>query len=313
MFESVALDRWTHMPVNSYDKTKLVPMTGNDGEYYKQAAAWAQAFTWWGYVRDVETDGTPKAINFNEFNNTLTDWQASGGSVFYVNGVATIGDPTLAGAGAFSTTESEVHAVFRWGSDEVNAVLQQTDGWLLLKQMMYDFHSAGLIVSAASNTTTAYHGVTAAEFLQFVVELHENPSLPRPVPFVPSWDSTTYHFISKIDAVDNPGGQLPGVPSTSLWNDTTMAPNAPGQVINIYHYETYMRGVGALTTVPNWVAVYSATKGWQRASGSVVYSTNRNWDQNAGLVTAGEDVYLIGYLSDPGDVTTWPPYDGPTS
>lgn len=180
MFESVALDRWTHMNVNSYDKTKLVPMTGNDGEYYKQAATWAQAFTWWGYVRDVNTDGTPKAIDFNEFNNTLTGWQASGGSVFYVNGVATIGDPLLAGAGAFSTTESEVHAVFRWGSDEVNAVLQQTDGWILLKQMMYDFHSAGLIVSAASNTSTTYHGVTAAEFLQFVVSLHSTPGLLRP-------------------------------------------------------------------------------------------------------------------------------------
>jgi hypothetical protein len=136
-------------------------------------------------VRDVETDGTPKAINFNEFNNTLTDWQASGGSVFYVNGVATIGDPTLPGAGAFSTTESEVHAVFRWGSGEVNAVLQQTDGWILLKQMMYDFHSAGLIVSAAANTVDPFHGVTAAEFLQYVVELHENQSLTRPVPFIP--------------------------------------------------------------------------------------------------------------------------------
>jgi hypothetical protein len=313
MFESVALDRWTHMPVNSYDKTKLVPMTGNDGEYYKQAATWAQAFTWWGYVRDVNTDGTPKAIDFNEFNNTLSGWQASGGSVFYVNGVATIGDPTLAGAGAFNTAETEVHAVFRWGSSEVNAVLQQTDGWLLLKQMMYDFHSAGLIVSAASNTSDPFHGVTAAEFLQYVVELHENQSLTRPEVAVPSWDSTTYHFISKVNAADNAGGELLGVPSTSLWNDGTMAPNSPGQVINVYLKSDAMRGVGALTAVPNWVAVYSATKGWQRASGSVAYSTDHPWDQNAGVVTAGEDIYLIGYLSDPGDVTAWPAYDGPTS
>ena len=313
MFESVALDRWTHMNVNAYDKTKLVPMTGNDGEYYKQAATWAQAFTWWGYVRDVNTDGTPKAIDFNEFNNTLSGWQASGGSVFYVNGVATIGDPTLAGAGAFNTAETEVHAVFRWGSSEVNAVLQQTDGWLLLKQMMYDFHSAGLIVSAASNTSDPFHGVTAAEFLQYVVELHENQSLTRPEVAVPSWDSTTYHFISKVNAADNAGGELLGVPSTSLWNDGTMAPNSPGQVINVYLKSDAMRGVGALTDVPNWVAVYSATKGWQRASGSVAYSTDHPWDQNAGVVTAGEDIYLIGYLSDPGDVTAWPAYDGPTS
>jgi len=172
-FESVPLDRWTHM--TSYDKTKLVPMTGNDGVAYTKAAYWALFGSWWGYVGDG---------GFNEFNDTLTGWSASGGSVFnpmQTDGGATVGDPNLAGAGKFAAN-TEVHCVVRWGNDETNSVLALTDGWLKLRQMLYDFHDAGIIVSASANAVDPHHGVTAADFYQYVQDLADGTITSRPQP-----------------------------------------------------------------------------------------------------------------------------------
>jgi hypothetical protein len=170
-FESVPLDRWTHM--TSYDKTKLVPMTGNDGVAYTKATYWALFGSWWGYVGDG---------GFNEFNNTLTGWAASGGSVFnptQTDGGATVGDPNLAGAGKFAAN-TEVHCVVRWGATETNSVLALPDGWLKLRQMLYDFHDAGIIVSASANAVDPHHGVTAQEFYQYVQNLADGTQATRP-------------------------------------------------------------------------------------------------------------------------------------
>ncbi len=170
-FESVPLDRWTHM--SSYDKTKLVPMTGADAVAYESTAYWAFFGSWWGYVGDG---------GFSEFNNTLSGWSSSGGSVFnetQTDGGATVGDPALAGAGKFGAN-TEVHCVVRWGGGETNAVLQLTDGWLKLRQMLYDFNDAGIIVSASANAQNAYHGVTAAEFYGFVKDLADGNITTRP-------------------------------------------------------------------------------------------------------------------------------------
>ena len=211
-FESVPLDRWTHM--TSYDKTKLVPMTGNDGVAYTKAAYWALFGSWWGYVGDG---------GFNEFNNTLTGWAASGGSVFnptQTDGGATVGDPNLAGAGKLAAN-TEVHCVVRWGATETNSVLALTDGWLKLRQMLYDFHDAGIIVSASANATNTYHGVTPTQFYQFVQGLADGTIATRPA--VPSGLQQTLTL--QYDA----SGNYTGATNVGKW---VMAPDSWPFLIN---------------------------------------------------------------------------------
>lgn len=178
-FESVALDRWTHMspPITGpYDASKLVPMQVTpygDSDYYTKAATWAFFGSWWGYVSDG---------GYNEYNGSTSSLSASGGSVWNptnTDGGATVGDPTLTGARVLGN-DTEVHAVFRWGGQEIKDILDLSNGWDIMRQIMYDFDQAGLIVSPSAATSGDYAGVSAADFYGYIMDLY-NGTATRPV------------------------------------------------------------------------------------------------------------------------------------
>ena len=169
MYESCALDRWTHtINGTTYDPYKLVPMTGADAAYYSSASSWALGGSWWGYVGDG---------SLTEFNGTLSGWDNNGGIVFnktQTDGGATIGDPALAGAGKLGTN-TEVHVVWRWKSNEVTSIIEDYS-WTKMKQILYDFRDAGLINSVgASVSGTIVDGnnltVTAQMFYEYIISL----------------------------------------------------------------------------------------------------------------------------------------------
>ena len=193
-FESVALDRWTHMspPITgNYDASKLVPMQATpygDSDYYTKAATWALFGSWWGYVSDG---------GYNEYNGSTAALSVSGGSVWNptnTDGGATIGDPTLTGARVLGD-DTEVHAVFRWGGNEINDILDLTNGWEIMQQIMYDFDQAGLIVSPSASTSGSYNGVSATDFYGYIMALYEGtatrPVILPPAPPVVTINSTT--------------------------------------------------------------------------------------------------------------------------
>lgn len=316
-FESVPLDRWTHM--TSYDKTKLVPMTGNDGVAYTKAAYWALFGSWWGYVGDG---------GFNEFNNTLTGWAASGGSVFnptQTDGGATVGDPNLAGAGKFAAN-TEVHCVVRWGADETNAVLALTDGWLKLRQMLYDFHDAGIIVSASANATTTYNGVTAAEFYQFIQDLADGTQATRPVPS--DWDNPDRLGIVRIAQLNASllTGQAQSVwtiveDPNNDWATTTTNPDPRASRYNTGLYMGYFNS--SADTPPDYAAVWNVTEqrwivdvdGLEQGYWQVNDNVTGQWrysNINEPPSPLGDELIVIGY-STKQDTSGWANYDGPTS
>ena len=180
-FESVMTDRWTHMG-SSYDAAKLVPMSGADAAAYTSGATWAFFGSWFGYVGAVE--GSP-AINTVLGNPSgISVYNPTGG-----DGTSTLGDPTLSGARVMGQ-DTEIHCIFRWSSAEIKDILDLTDGWVVLRQIMYDYHKAGIICSPGSNADDDYTDgsgtvVTAADFYGFIVDLYEGNITSRPEVYVP--------------------------------------------------------------------------------------------------------------------------------
>ncbi len=175
VFEAVGLDTWSE----------------GDGPYpasnarYQASAYWAYFGSWWSW----NNEGSPE----NDYNK-----DGSGGKIYYNNDNQTVGDPDTGGA-AFDPNTSEVHCIFQWpasgkpGAEGSVAYILEHYSFTHLKQCMYDFHQAGIIVSAAgsANDFTANastpNGATnqqfaAADFYNFVLDLAAGNITSRPVP-----------------------------------------------------------------------------------------------------------------------------------
>ncbi len=212
MVESIDLDQYTTPGVTT-------PWTNANIGTYENVAGWALFDTVWGY------DGQVTDYNGNEV--TLTRNKACN----VENASGTDGGATIEG-GSFNPLNTEVHAIFRWNSSWTTSILDNF-GWLALKQLLYDFHSTGIIVSCGGDSTTAKtdgsgYVVEASEFYGYVLSLHEDENAERPAAptllgkvdatlssygAISGWklNNTAWTSIASIDTGSDPAMSLPPI------------------------------------------------------------------------------------------------------
>ena len=108
------------------------------------------------------------------------------------DGTATVG-PNV-NANTWDPATTEVHAIIRWGNSDVWPLIGlESDGqggtnslgygWLTMKQVLYDLHTAGMVVGISASVNNSMtdglgYEITAAEFHQFVQDLAKGPTGP---------------------------------------------------------------------------------------------------------------------------------------
>lgn len=268
-FEAVGMDTWTYGTNNN-----AFPAAA---ERYQASCYWAFAGTWWGY-NDTGAGGT-------------IDRNGSGGHVFWDGANTTIGDS--ASAAKFDKDNSEVHAIFQWtyglgGQDAssqssafVGWVLEN-HGWLKLKQIMWDFHDAGIIVganggssdfTAASGTPNAGETFSSADFYAYAISLYNDPTQARPEPPAEPAQTLTW--------TGNGSGGVTGAP---VMTGTV-------SVLSEFHTNILLNGTifrlingSELSTNPAYSSLYSSASG--------VGGSNERYFANTGNDT---DTYLNNY------------------
>ncbi len=170
-------------------------LDNNAGEIYEQGPCWGLAGTtvgWVGRTQDSHEvvawngtsvapgDGTLYASVYNRAGLT-------GGNTEN----ATLGDPILGGCPiplvGPTGKGTEVHSVWRW-NNAIILTLFQNFTWTAIKQIIYDFHSAGFIVSMGGATRSPEHDttdkdgnpVTPKDFMEYLLELADGTITQRP-------------------------------------------------------------------------------------------------------------------------------------
>ena len=170
--------------INPKDPVPWTSANNNNDISYNVGAAWAYFGSWWGYVgadNDINTYGTS--------GTTGIIGQPVGGKVWFNGGNQQIGE----NGSSFNINTTEVHCVFQW-NDQITSygtakVIAQTNGWTALKQIMYDFHQAGVIVSVGGSYFMTNGGyleggtgirITSSDFFGFVQDLANGLIVQRP-------------------------------------------------------------------------------------------------------------------------------------
>ena len=170
--------------INPKDPVPWTRTYENNDIAYTAGAAWALFGSWWGYVgadKDINTYGTSGTAGIIG--------EPVGGKVWYNNGKQQIGEF----GSPFNINTTEIHCVFQW-NDQITSyatakVIAQTNGWTALKQIMYDFHQAGVIVSVGGvyyMTNGGYleggtgNRITSSDFFGFVQDLANGQIVQRP-------------------------------------------------------------------------------------------------------------------------------------
>lgn len=182
VFEAVGLDTWT-----AGSGADAGPDTANNGERYKNSAYWAFFGSWWGYLGEVETDQGLVTLTDQSFSSSSST--PSGGRVYRdsSNGETYIGNNPL--SRGKMPADSEVHVIVQWKGTHLNALLEGTGSdlggkkvtWIGLKQILYDMHDAGLVVSASGHPTDSVEGITPEQFRQYILDLSNGLITKRPV------------------------------------------------------------------------------------------------------------------------------------
>ena len=173
----------------NYNDTPLDPVpwtsaNNNNDISYTAGAAWALFGSWWGYVGEDNNLST-----FGTSGNPGIIGDPVGGKVWFNGGNQQIGE----NGSSFNTQTTEIHCVFQW-NDAITTyatakVIAQTNGWTTLKQIMYDFHQAGVIVSVGGSyfmTNGGYleggtgNRITSSDFFGFVQDLANGQIVQRP-------------------------------------------------------------------------------------------------------------------------------------
>jgi hypothetical protein len=113
------------------------------------------------------------------------------------DGTATVGP----NANTWDPNTTEIHCVFRWNnSGDINQLIGKDGagnslgyGWLTMKQVLYDLHTAGMIISISGSVESPMtdglgYVITAAEFHQYVMDLSTGAITARPAGST-NWDT----------------------------------------------------------------------------------------------------------------------------
>lgn len=162
----------------------------NAGEIYEVGPAWGLAGTTVGWVG--RTQDSHELVSWNG------ESVSPGDGTLYANvynkdglltpGTATVGDPVEGGCAVPligpTGKGTEVHSIWRFNNAVINALFANFT-WDAIKQIMWDFHDAGLILGSGGSTAVTVTdkdgtSVTAKEFNEYVLDLAANPTQVRP-------------------------------------------------------------------------------------------------------------------------------------
>ena len=324
VFEGVGLDTWTQGAGKS-----AAPAT--DGRY-GASAYWAYFGSWWGYEGLVNGEQVVTA----HFDKASTgSVESPSGGYFFDTGLC----GNAANAAAFGA-EAEVHCIFQWGTGTyMTRIMQGTAGdaasgngvgWTGMKQIMWDMHSAGAIVSLAGSMTTTIDGITPAMAMAFVLSLYTDPSQARPADSVSAedWDTNSNGVWHIVTSSNTPDAAEDGfVQLSTLYNmASTNAGRGWYRTNNVASGRYYDVTGGEVPPVA--VALWNeTTQVWLGAgaldaytpsnTNTVKYSTTPILgDGTAGnyMATAdteGDSVYVVFLTAYPTDIASWRAYDGP--
>lgn len=150
---------------------------GNDA-IYRAGPMWAYFGSWWGYVGSDNNPATYQAVIGN----------SSGGKVWYNSNNPQVGQ----NGSAFNPNNTEVHCVFQYNDSiqtYASAKVIKDLGWLALRQLMWDYKQAGIVVSAGGRYYMAGSGypdnttgvpVTSAMFFGYIQDLANGTISSRP-------------------------------------------------------------------------------------------------------------------------------------
>ena len=298
MFEAVGLDTWTvGAGINA--------APANDGRY-ANSAHWAFFGSWWGY------EGTVTGLDGNDItiDSTMFGQTSSGGRVSQIAG------DTYVGAGAnkrkFDRATEEVHVIVQWNGTQLNNLINGTGagmaqgiGLLGVKQILWDMHNAGLVVSASGSATATPGGIDSADFRAYVLDLYNNPNQERPTS-QEDWD--TYAIAETSSIVSNGSTWVTGVtmtPTGQLFDISQLRITSAVQVRDLSGTVT-----AAYETDVPYIAVWNATTGvwtthaWQTDSGQI-----QQYTLGGTVPTVGDTLVVVGLSQDPGDISGWSDYN----
>jgi hypothetical protein len=154
------------------------PLTGDNAEAYTDMAYMGYWKNSVGYSGLDENGGSLViGANITIHNPTAGD------------GTATVGP----NANTWDPNTTEIHCVFRWNnSGDINQLIGKDGsgnslgyGWTTMKQVLYDLHTAGMIISISGSVQSSMtdglgYVITAAEFHQYVMDLSTGAITARP-------------------------------------------------------------------------------------------------------------------------------------
>lgn len=162
----------------------------NAGEIYEVGPAWGLAGTTVGWVG--RTQDSHELVSWNG------ESVSPGDGTLYANvynkdglltpGTATVGDPVEGGCAVPligpTGKGTEVHTIWRFNNVVINTLFANFT-WDAIKQIMWDFHDAGLILGSGGSTAVTVTdkdgtSVTAKEFNEYILDLAANPTQSRP-------------------------------------------------------------------------------------------------------------------------------------
>jgi hypothetical protein len=228
------------------------------------------------------------------------------------DGTATVGP----NANTWDPSTTEIHCVFRWNnSGDINQLIGKDGagnslgyGWLTMKQVLYDLHTAGMIISISGSVESPMtdglgYVITAAEFHQYVIDLAKAPGEPGAITARPAQlPAMTGNF-------SNPQASTATYRGDTSGGATDTAINEFADVLNLKAYGGGPRGLFITFTDD------TASSTWRTAAldctltvTNVDTSTDYVYTFNTGDATSWNTA--VSYL-DVADISgdAWPLYD----
>jgi len=266
------------------------PLTGANAEAYTDMAYMGYWKNSVGYS-GLDENGDPLVVSANTtiYNLTAGD------------GTATVGP----NANTWDPATTEIHCVIRWNNaGDLNILIGKDGsgnslgyGWLTMKQVLYDLHTAGMIISISGSVQSSMtdglgYEITAAQFHQYIQNLANGNITTRPATASGLQQTVTLQY----DA----SGNYTGSTSVGKW---VMAPDS-WPFLTAGEQPRWIYGEAMAEDFPEYWDGNAATAEhgvWANNSDDGLAFTKEydiRWTRTVGAVTDITEKYSPAYIGD---------------